>query len=197
MSTSRIVIPIVLLCGWAGCALALPARSSIGLSFDPAGESCQMDVSAGTAGTLYILVYLGEDLDPGFTGAEFRVTGVPAEWFVSVTPAPAVNAMIGNPLTTGVNVAFPTCQYSPSGVMPLFTVTFFATTQVTNRVLDVTAHANPPNPAMPCPQLYGCGDFPCPNTRCVLGRSAAINDPDYCIVPVGARSWSQVRRLYR
>src|SRR5262245_541299 len=74
--------------------------------------SCYMPViPRGGSGTAYIYAVLGGDAaDDGITGAEFRVTGMPPEMMVSVTPSPLSNLNLGNPFQNGCNIAFPSCQ---------------------------------------------------------------------------------------
>jgi hypothetical protein len=147
-------------------------------------------------GTLYILAYPSGQLAGGMTGAELRVDGFPAEWpILSTRPAPPSSLSLGNPLVEGSNIAFPLCMVGTSGVVVLYTIHFFATSLVTERVLSVQSRTIPSNPNFPCPLMTPCDECFC--IFCVQGRSATINYPGYCPVGVESRTWSQVRSLYR
>jgi hypothetical protein len=171
-------------------ASVCPAQT-IGVYFDPNATITAVDVPQNTMGRFYILALLGGGVAAGMTGAEFRVTGVPAEWFVAVTPNPHPNFLqIGQPLSNvGVNCAFPTCQTAP--IITLYTVDFLATTAVSNLELRVRPRNPPANPNFPCPLMVRC-DPPSFSLVCATGGVAYINP----VVAVTPSSWSQVKAIY-
>lgn len=101
-----------------GSARAQGGGGTIGVAWDLQGLVCERSVAAGTDGTFYILGYLTGAMSGGTTGAEFRVAGLPSDWYViSSTPNPAAILSIGDPLAQGCNIAFPDCQVGASGVV--------------------------------------------------------------------------------
>jgi hypothetical protein len=181
--------PIGLLVVALFIATTCPAQT-IGVYFDANATITAVDVPQNTMARFYILALLGGGVADGMTGAEFRVTGVPSEWFVAVTPNPHPGFLqIGHPLNNvGVNCAFPTCQTAP--IITLYTVDFIATTAVSNLELRVRARNPPANPNFPCPLMTQC-PFPYEKV-CATGGVAYINP----VVAVTPSSWSQVKAIY-
>ena len=182
----------------SACFPATDARSSsIVVSFTPDGFDCTATVPANTPVTWYLVAILGGDAaGNGITGAEFRQVSTPGGWFVNAIPNPAAVVNIGNPIgPNGANIAFPSCQTGPSVL--LYTVTGFATTQVTNAWLAIERHATPNNPNFACPLLVIC-DPPVFPLVCVPPGGFAIINGDRCICcpAIEAKSWSGVKALY-
>ena len=195
-SAAVATLAAVVACFWlAPDAACARDEAMIGVAWDANGEVCNLNEQPGQQGWLYVLAYARGLAAFGFTGAELRVDGFPAEWYVaSITPHPEASVSIGNPLGGGSNIAFAHCMVSPAPIV-LYTVHFFTTSAVTARVVSVTHHATPSNPNMPCPLFVAC-DGPCQCEFCVAGGAAAINDPGFCTTAVEATSWSRVRSLY-
>ena len=176
-------------------ALASGASAqSIGVFFDPAGASCATTQLPNTSGTMYILAALGGASAGGLTGAEFRVDNFPSSWFANVTPNPAANLVLGNPLQGGCNIAFPTCQIGMTGIVTLYTVQYFATDVQVNRRVSVLRHTTPSNANFQCPLQTLC-DAPMFSKLCVNGGQGVINGAG-CTVAVAQKSWSGVKSLY-
>ena len=190
------LVPIVVLV-WLQ-AMVMPAAAwnpEIGVAWDANGTTCEATVPLGSAGTLYVLATMNDLL--AMDGAEFRVMGFPTEWPASVMPSPASSVSLGNPLGDGCNIAFPGHQHaSASGVILLYTVTFQATSMVTERVLAITGHLHPSNPAVTCPYLTL--DNVAFMTICAASHPGAINFPGFCPpLAVEPATWSRVRGMYR
>ena len=186
----RVIATLVLALGLAASASA----QSIGVYWDQAGATCSTTQPAGTQGTMYILATLGGATVGGITGAEFRVDNFPASWFANTAPAPAANVTIGQPLTGGCNIAFPTCQPGAGGVVLLYSVTYFAIDLQPTRVVSVLRHSTPSNINFQCPLVTLC-DPPVYTKVCVTGGQGIINGGN-CTVAVEQRSWSGVKSLY-
>ena len=169
---------------------------SIGVYFDPDCATCSANVGVGHPFDLYVNAQLGGWLAPGLSGAEFRVTGMPADWWIlDVTPNPAANLVLGNPLTTGCNIAFPSCQSRPGGCINLYVIRVLPISESSNVHLDVTQHPRPSDcHGFCCPLLYAC-DAPVYTAVCAAGGQAWINGPS-CAVGVLRSTWGSVKALY-
>jgi hypothetical protein len=184
---------------WIGWVQPASATSYIGISFTTDGTDCTGTIPAFTQFTFYVLVYVGpEHVDPGISGAEFRVDNFPAAWIVNATPNPASNASIGNPLSGGCNIAFPTCQTGDANrLVLLYTIAGFATTQV-NEVLLQVEHKDPPsNPNFDlCPTLILCYP-PVFTVICAQGLTATINSNICACCPaIEPSTWTRVKSMY-
>ena len=168
------------------------SAQSIGIFGDLGSASC--NIAVGGPGTMYINV-VGSSALPtgGITGAEFAVGNITtADAFFILTPNPAANVDLGNPFAGGTNVAFPSCQTGPS--INLYHVNFFASTDLTGRLISIVAHSVPTNPNFPCSLLNLC-DAPIFTKVCVAGGEAYIDGPD-CTVAVEETTWSDVKSLF-
>ena len=184
----RVIASLVMaLCLTAGSANA----SSIGVFFAADASDCDGTAVPFTPFTTYVIAILGGDAAVGgITGAEFRLDGIDPSWFNTVTPSPASNVSIGNPITGGVNLAFPSCQ--GGSLVLLYTIQSVALAAVSPRTLQIDRHTNPPNPNFSCPLVTLCdAEF---TKLCVPGGSAALNET--CGLPVQPATWSQVKGLY-
>lgn len=171
---------------------AQASGASIGLFSTPDCSSCNLTMNTPGVGTLYISV-VATGLDP-VVGSEFKVVGLPAGWFVSVSPNPNANVVVGDPFgEIGAGIVFPTGQ--PGPCVHLYTVTVFATTSVNDVVLRVTMRTPPTNPNKPCPVVFIECD-PCDTSVCVGGGSLFINSSTECTVAIEEGTWSQVKRLF-
>jgi hypothetical protein len=172
---------------------------SIGLYFDAAGEIACGEVPPGSSATLYIVAKTAGPTECGITGAELRVANMPAAWFSNAISPPG-SLQFGNPLdSTGANMAFHTCQAGAPGFVLLYTVSIFATTPVTNHLVEIRARNPSLNPFFRCPLVTLC-DAPIYTIVCVEGMGALLNPPpgDACNLPIGVElhTWSRVKRLY-
>ncbi len=186
----RVLIPTLLLS--LTLAASMASAQSIGLFGDPSGASCNLVVNPGVAGTGFLIAIPGGPVT-GITGAEFRVAGLPGGWFAISTPNPASNLSLGDPFTTGANIAFPTCQ--AGGPVTLYTVTLIATSVVTDGLFEVVAKTPPSNPNFDCPLVTLC-DAPAFTKVCVGGGAAFLNSSNECTVAVEETSWSRLKALY-
>jgi hypothetical protein len=175
-------------------SLAGPASaSSIGIFFAADASDCDATHASFSSLEMYVIALLsGDAAVDGITGAEFRLDGVPSDWFHSVTYNPAASVSLGNPLTGGCNIGFPTCQ--PGPMVLLYTINSFATTSVSNLTYHIDRHTNPTNPFFQCPLLVLC-DVPVYSKICVTGGTAFVNGGS-CTVGVKPASWSQIKSMY-
>jgi hypothetical protein len=194
---ARLLLGLMILLG----AMNVGAQQ-IEISDSPAGgypwEGC---VPIGTSWTLYILARPGFSMPDGITGAEFYVSGLPAEWSVIATPNPSNLAALGDPFATAppyrADIAFPACTAPDgNGVVLLYTVILFPTTTVINRSLIVTAADPPTNPTYLTPMLFGCDLDYTPHVA--TGNFFLMNPFEYhCALAVENAPWSGVKLLYR
>jgi hypothetical protein len=175
---------------WAG---------SIGLYANSDGSGCSISIPQGSNANIYAVgMTAGSDPYGGIVDSgEFRVVGLPADWFAGVVPAAGVTPWNLADLV-GDGAGFSVLPYQ-SGIFPLFTITIVATSDVQNVVLQVVKHVNGSPPfgvPQDCPWFhYNCGD-PCDTGgTCVEGVPIVINGP--CTVAVSQATWSTVRELYR
>lgn len=177
-------------------APAVAGASHIGIFFSQDGTVCDRTLEAGSQLNIYVIANLGGDAaSAGITGAEFRLTGIPTDWFINVQANPAANVNLGS-ITTGCNIAFPSCQTGISVL--LYTINAFAVTAGNEIVLRIERHAIPSNPSWPCPLVVLC-DQPVFTKLCVSGACALINPiipRTCCILGVEAQTWSNVKALY-
>lgn len=184
---------VVIFCAAMGLWAAPCSAQSIGVYFDTAATDCDATIQANTPGTFYLIARLEGSFSNGMTGAEFRVTGLPAGWFITnAFPCPCIPELPGNPYAEGVMIGFASCQ--PGPLVLLFGTTYFATSAPPDVRLRVTSHSTPSNPNFPCPLLVHC-DAPVFTRECVAGGEAIINGPP-CTVGVAPRSWSSIKGLY-
>jgi hypothetical protein len=114
---------------------------------------------------------------------------------MSATANSAANLVIGSPIQGGTNIAFPDCQTGTNGMVLLFTVSGFASTQAPpNTYFTITQHTTPSRPDRACPSQILC-DNPIFTQICVSGGQAIVNGGP-CSVAVQEKSWSQVKSLY-
>ena len=178
------------------------SASSIGVYFDREATTCEASIPIYTEFTWYHIVRLGGDaLEDGFTAAEYRQTGTPTGWIVSVVSNPFASLTLGSPLTDGALIAFQTCQNGPNGIVLLATVTGFATSEVSDAELQIEAHTSPSNPNFQCPSpnLLNCS-APLFTRICVAGSDAVINrlHSRLCLdLAVQPSSWTGVKSLYQ
>ena len=186
----------------AGLLLVLVAStsyaSSIGIFADPDYASCNLNIAAPPGiGTLYIAAIDVAQM-PGacaaFTGAEFRIQGLPPGWVVFSTPNPAAVAVIGDPFGDGVDMAFSESLTSYS--VPLYTVTIWPAAAGAQATLRVVAHSTPPDPMFSCVVGYA-GDCPGPTHTCIDGGTLFINSDTPCTVAVARSSWAGIKELFR
>lgn len=175
--------------------------ASIGLFNDAECASCNLTIANGGSAQLYLRFTDISGLPSfvtGFSGAEFRVEGLPVGWSAVVTPNPLSNLVIGDPFSgSGVVIGFPagiqeTC-------IDLFSVVITATTAESDVVLNVQAHNPPTHPqGDDCPSMYPSCDGVCPFTPplCVGGGQLFINSPTDCNVAVRESTWAEIKELY-
>jgi hypothetical protein len=177
------------------CAGAASAQS-IGIYWDPAGATCATTQGSPAPGVMYVLATLQGAAAAGATGAEFSVNNLPSGWFFTPSPNAAANVNLIHPLGigAGTNIAFPGCQGGSGGILLLYTINYFATTNVVNHRMRILPHIAPSNPQFVCPLLVLC-DAPTFTKICVSGGEGVINGGD-CTVGVEQKSWSQVKSLY-
>ncbi|MFQ5599713.1 MAG: hypothetical protein ACE5G2_04075 [Candidatus Krumholzibacteriia bacterium] len=130
----------------------------------------------------------------GITGAEFRVEGAPSGWFFFPTANPESSIAFGDLLGFGTNIAFPSCQSTPS--VNLYTVIVIRVSAVNDRLLSVLPLQVFGCPDLCCVLLTVC-DAPIFTKICVVGGEALINGTgDPCTVAVEQTTWSTLKSLY-
>jgi hypothetical protein len=84
-----------------------------------------------------------------------------------------------------------------SGLVLLYTVSYFATSLVTDAHMFVHQHTTPSNPNFLCPLVTLCDD-PAFTKLCVTGGEAIFNPGagHGCTVAVQQATWSGVKSLY-
>jgi hypothetical protein len=172
--------------------------SSIGIFADPDYASCNLNIAAPPGiGTLYIAAIDVAQMPyscGGFTGAEFRVEGLPPGWVTFSTPTPAAAVAVGDPFGAGVNIVFSETLTSYS--VPLYTVTIWPATAGAQAILHVTSHSPPSNWTWNC--VVGLsGDCPGPTAGCIEGGTLFVNSDTPCTVAVAQSSWAGIKGLFR
>jgi hypothetical protein len=171
------------------------------LAFDRLGERNCGEIVAGVPTTLYVLARTTGAATCGFTGAEFKIIGLPPEWFVNISAAPEA-ITLGTPLgSVGCNIAFPTCQWIQAAPVVLYTFGIYPTTTVVNRAVQMVARTPSTNPNFECPLVTLC-DAPQFTMVCSGTADARINPlpGEVCnevVVGVEPRTWAGVKGLYR
>jgi hypothetical protein len=170
--------------GFVALALGLSAANAqaqrISIYGDLTGVACNLAIPPGTAGTFHVMASLGGLASGGITGAEFRIDGaLPHQapgWFMTASPDISSSVTLGNPLTTpGTNIAFPTCQTgSENGLVHLFTIQAFNSSDPESHVLRIRARNPPTNSNFDCPLVVLC-DAPVYTTVCVNGGFFLLN----------------------
>jgi hypothetical protein len=101
--------------------------ATIGLYSTPDCSSCSLAIAPGGVGTFYVRVQPDGLPWPSasFTGASFKVEGLPAGWSALAVPSPSAIVTIGDPLgPVGAQIAFP---FEVAGAcVLLYTVTLTA-----------------------------------------------------------------------
>lgn len=184
-----VVFPAIGILLLAGAAQA----ASIGIFSDSNCSSCNLPLSPGATGRLYINAQV-DDLQPNApNGAEFRIVGLPAGWTAQSTPNPAAFLVLGDPFGAGANISFFSGQ--PGACVNLFVVDVTATSGVSDVVLSVTAHQDPSNSGFQCPRL-SMDWTPVFPLICVDGGIAFINSGQDCAVSTQRSTWTALKRLY-
>jgi hypothetical protein len=172
---------------------------TLGIYFDPDGLTCRGAVVPFTPVNLYVLIKLSGITSCGVTGAEFRILGIPASWFVNLVPL-APHLTLGNPLLNGVNVAFGGCTRGTSQVVSVYRLEVLPTTAVADLELQVVPRNPPTNELTDYPLVTLC-DNGYTKAR-VAAHSAYLNPTgpvpcDEGLVTVQPVSWGQVKLRYR
>jgi hypothetical protein len=189
-SRTLAAVLVLTLAAAAPVAAGLP---SVGVYFDPDCATCSATAAVGIPIDLYVNAQLGGWLPDGTVGAEFRIDGIPTDWWIlSVTPNPAANTVLGNP-RTGCTIAFQDCQRPPGGCLNLYVLRILPVTVHNNIHLQVLYHYNP-EPGFPCIWLIAC-DAPAYTRICAGGGEAWINGQS-CTVGASQTSWTGVKHLY-
>lgn len=182
--------------GLVAVACGSAHASSVGVFFAPDGSDCD-----GTAETLtpfftYFGAVLGADTaQDGILGAEFRVDGYDPTWFNVVTPSPSATLVLGNPITLGCEIMFPSCLAGTNSFVLMYSVQTIAFSAPGDRILRVTRHQTPANPNFQCPLVYLC-DAPVFSMLCVSRGQGFLNHSAPCTVGVERKSWSQVKSMF-
>jgi len=185
--TRALVVVAVVVLASSGARAA-----SIGIFSTPDCSSCNLVIPPGESRTLYIKVRSGS---LRWSGAEFRVVGLPGGWAASSTPNPAALVVMGDPFGNRANVAG--FQEAQSGNCTLlYTVEITATSSENDVVLRVAAGDPPSNPEYDSPLLVPAADIPCFCNYRVAGGALFINSGTECTVSVVPSTWSQVKQLY-
>ena len=184
-----------------GLSPAAPFPSSIGVYFDPDCTTNSRYVAMGEEFLLYVSVQLGTPSggpfpEGNFTAAEFRISGIPANWWImEVVPAPGVSTF-GNVLNWGT-FFFVDCQSGPDSCVHLAAIRILAVDNPANIHLQVQSPNDPGHCEWwcSCVRLRGCDD-PYYTVHCAGGGEAWINSipPTVGVAPA---AWGVVKRLYQ
>lgn len=190
----------------AAAALCLPLSAArahapaVGLYFDADCTNCSASVQLGVPFDLYVAARLGGALAAGLQGAEFRVTGLPPEyWILERVPNTAASVVVGDPAGAGCHMSFDTCIGDPGGCVVLFVLRILPTAVLSDVRLRVL---RPSSPCDTCyivcgwrPVLAGC-DAPLFTKYCdAPGGEASINGAA-CTVGAATATWSSVKSLF-
>jgi hypothetical protein len=172
----------------------LGAQERIVVSFDDDCASCSTTLAMGQQAIGRINAVRGGPTEQfGFTGAEFRVSGLPVGWLVNSVPNPAANIVLGDPFGDGAVIAFPTPL--DGDCVTLFTIMITATDN-SMATLEVETHAAPQ--VCPTPSTCACITCACDplvTAYCAVGGQAYINGGE-CTVSVTRSTWGQIKRLF-
>ena len=185
-------------CGVSSFGIAdADSGPDIGLYADAAGTSCNIEQVGPGAGAFYVVCELGGAASEGIKTAEFGVTGIPAEWFVSVTPSPAALTMLWNPVDGGGTIVFAECEAGDGGRVLLATINYYAPGPVVaGTVLTLTRNEHRIDPGFQCPLVKKCESRVVEVRICVPGVDAVINGAS-CPVGVEPATWSALKNIYR
>ena len=182
----------------AGCLLggtAVANDGSIGVFFDAGCATCSQTATLGTPFTMYVNATSAGRTSHGILGAQFRIDGMPADWFRYITPNPHVSLMRGDPFGGfGCVTAFDSCVVSSQGCLNLFTVFVLPTSARENVRLEVHKDVSIWEPPWDLPLVYLCG--PVLWSVNVNAGTAILNGPP-CTVSATPTAWSRVKALYR
>jgi hypothetical protein len=194
MRARTLVLALLLVTASGALLPAFAHQPSIGLYFDADGATCSTNASIGIPIDLYVNFRLGGPLEPGFVGAEFSITGIPADWWIlAVTPNQAASVVLGNPFT-GCNIVFQECQGPPGGLINLYVIRILPVSVHTDVRLEIHQHLSPSCPGFCCAHAWAC-DAPVYTQYCVGRGQAFINGPS-CTVGVEPTTWGDLKRLY-
>lgn len=128
-------------------------------------SNCYTEATPFQPTTLYILA-TGED----FAGAEFRATGLTGsgtELAWTVHPNPVASLSLGDPVTTGCNIAFATCQAASVAPVLLYSIDVIPLGGAAPYYeLGIEQHSTPSNVNFSCPLINQC-DAPFYTAQCV------------------------------
>jgi hypothetical protein len=186
---------------WAVLALALPCSGlAASIELIAPDQTCHLDISAAHPVGMFSIVAVGgaeATCCAGFTGAEFRVEGLPGDWQAITLANPSAAVVLGHPFGDGVNIAFATASMEPSVVLLSGSLIYLGVGEPPPTVLRVLAKNPPSSPEFPCPAVTG-GDCLCDYAiACVTGGLLYINGAGNCLVGVEPSTWSGVKQLYQ
>ena len=197
------VVNVMTVVAGAPAAMASPSVFDIALYAEAGCGSCNVVIPSGETRDIFIVA--DTDWPWGISAAELRVAGLPSEWTYVVTPGPATNVSIGDPMgPVGANVAFPIAMHG--NCILLYRVAITATTAVSDVMLTIVARNPPGSPQYPCPRLIPswCLSSASPEdaasacfvSYCVTGRPLWINSDQDCVVATAPVDWSAVKQTY-
>ena len=191
---------------------AAPTQAvSIRISGDLCGYSCEAWFPSGQSTAVYVLAWSGDGTN--IHGAQYRISGFPAEWVVVVENAPFIATAVGNVLVEGTHLILDDCQAPPddSPLLPLQTLRVIPTSFVTNVEVRVEKALAPLNLLHAAPVLETCTESgmlavecfpsffylnaqfdPCPFDCWPAETCSTCN-----LVSVQPSTWDAVKSLYR
>ena len=197
----------------SACVLAIGASASadigdgsIGVYLDAAGTQCSGPITGTVFGSVWM--NLGGASAGGVTGAEFRIDNSNSNAFlVSFQADPAVAISIGDPMVSGCNVAWATCQTGTGGRVKIGQLVITEIMPTDDVTMTVRQHFTPsnPSPEFACALITQCDD-PLYTKVCVSATNSdhwrAVMNPTGAIaggcVPVAVEptTWTSVKSLY-
>ena len=182
----------------AANAISNGNTGSVGLYFDPLGQTCSGTILPDQPGTVYVVAKMAGMSECGIAGAEFRFTGIPDSWMTFPVAIPDILA-IGDPLADGATMGFK-CKRPEAGLIVLYSVQVLAMEELHDLQFAIERRNPPADPDFDCPLLVLC-DYPAFTMVCVNGFTCNVNatEPRLCAVPTGveAKTWSGIKTLFR
>jgi len=167
--------------------------ASIGLFSTPDCSSCNLSAPLLMTEVFYVNVITTGLPNSGVVGAEFRITGLPVGWHVTVTSNPNADTMTGDLFGNGAGITFPE-KGLMGNCVNLYTIAITNLTGSSEVALRVDQRLPPGPPCCECPRVVlncPCGAF------CVGGGTLFINSNTECTVAVERNTWGGMKQLYR
>jgi hypothetical protein len=157
LGTARLLTYCVVILNTCGTAFAQTQNGYVGVFGDAAGTMRCMQAPPGVPITLYVVAFTVGETASGISGAEFRIdVQNPTGYLLSYTP-PQNSLPLGDPLgSTGLNIAWSTCQAPVDGKVQLGTIAVFNTGSAGPTDIIVKRRNPPSNTDYQCALFVQC-----------------------------------------